>query len=90
MKVKRTTVSLPRGLYERAQAAMRDQDFTSFSDYVQYLIREDARVRGGYIVKPMGGKDNPSSVVVVDSAPTDPTLNEISSRPVRYQLKKTK
>jgi Arc/MetJ-type ribon-helix-helix transcriptional regulator len=50
-KVKRTTVTLPAGLYERAEAAMHAQDFTTFSDYIQYLIREDARLHGAYAIQ---------------------------------------
>lgn len=38
---KRTSVSMPEGVYKAALKQMKDYDFSEFSDYVQALIRAD-------------------------------------------------
>lgn len=38
-RVVRTSISLPPPLYDAAQDAVRREGFTTFSDYIQHLIR---------------------------------------------------
>jgi hypothetical protein len=74
-KIKRTTVTLPAGLYERAESAMKAQDFTTFSDYVQHLIREDARQHGAYTAH---GLRDAYNVAPSSASPVPPTTQEVA------------
>ena len=44
----RTTISMTPGLYERALARMAAREFSTFSDYVQALIRDDLEAAGAF------------------------------------------
>lgn len=41
----RTTVSIPRKLYDAAQAKQKELGFSTFSDYIQHLMREELILR---------------------------------------------
>jgi len=45
-RVKRTSISCPRQLHERAIAVVDTENFGTFSGYVAYLIRLDVERRG--------------------------------------------
>jgi len=43
MKIKRTNLTIPEGLYAEAQRIMASQHFNSFSDYIAHLVRQDSQ-----------------------------------------------
>jgi hypothetical protein len=44
-KTVRTTISIPRSLYEKACERAKELHFAGFSDYLQHLLREDVVFR---------------------------------------------
>ena len=48
MSTIRTSISISERLYREAQAAADAENFRSFSDYIEHLIREDWKARQGF------------------------------------------
>lgn len=49
-KVERTTISLPPGLWHRAEARRKALDYKNFSQYVAFLIQKDVEERPVHVI----------------------------------------
>lgn len=73
MRSARTSISMGHELYARAVARQQELGYSTFSDYIQALIRADSLQRGGHLREPAG------EYRVSSSSPSERPVEEVAS-----------